>query len=131
MRANLEEKLKFVTQWVSSHIEDGDKELNKPVLLTEFGLSHLAKGFDQSHRDEFYKAVYDIVHASARKGGAGAGAMVWQLAAEGMEEFNDAFAIVPSETPSMQRLLREQSCRLAALRYGEAEAKRMLRPVCG
>uniref|UniRef100_A0ACD5VI16 Uncharacterized protein n=1 Tax=Avena sativa TaxID=4498 RepID=A0ACD5VI16_AVESA len=128
--ANLEEKLKFVTQWVSSHFEDGDKELHKPVLLAEFGLSHLVKGFDQSHRDAFYKAVYDIAHESAKKGRAGAGAMVWQLAAEGMEEYMDAFAIVPSERPSMQRLLREQSCRLAALRYGEAEARRTLRTVC-
>jgi mannan endo-1,4-beta-mannosidase len=127
--ANLEEKLEFVKQWVTSHFEDGDSELRKPVLLTEFGLSHLVQGFDQSHRDAFYRAVYDIVHESARKGGAGAGAFVWQLAVEGMEEYQDAFAIVPSERPTMQKLLREQSCRLAALRHGEVEAK-ILRTVC-
>ncbi|XP_047060793.1 mannan endo-1,4-beta-mannosidase 2-like [Lolium rigidum] len=128
-KANLEDKLKFVTQWVTSHFEDGDKELNKPVLLTEFGLSRLVKGFDQSHRDAFYKAVYDIAHESAQRGGAGAGAMVWQLAVEDMEDYHDAFSIVPSETPSMQKLLKEQSCRLAALRHGEAEAK-ILKTVC-
>lgn len=132
LHANLEEKLKFVTQWVSSHFEDGDTELGgKPVVLTEFGLSHMVKGFSQSHRDAFYKSVYDIVHESAKRGGAGAGAMVWQLAAEGMEEFHDGFAIVPSERPSMQKLLTAQSCRLAALRHGEQEAKRILKPVCG
>ncbi|XBI65419.1 hypothetical protein VPH35_045274 [Triticum aestivum] len=130
--ANLEEKLKFVTKWVSSHFEDGDTELGgKPVVLTEFGLSHLVKGFEQSQRDAFYKSVYDIVHESAKRGGAGAGAIVWQLAAEDMEEYHDGFAIVPSETPSMQKLLTEQSCRLAALRHGEQEAKRILKAVCG
>uniref|UniRef100_M8CXR5 mannan endo-1,4-beta-mannosidase n=1 Tax=Aegilops tauschii TaxID=37682 RepID=M8CXR5_AEGTA len=132
LHADLEEKLKFVTQWVSSHFEDGDTELGgKPVVLTEFGLSHLVKGFEQSQRDAFYKSVYDIVHASAKRGGAGAGAIVWQLAAEDMEEYHDGFAIVPSETPSMQKLLTEQSCRLAALRHGEEEAKRILKAVCG
>lgn len=117
---------------MSSHFEDGEKELGKPVLLTEFGLSHMTKGFEQSHRDALYRAVYDIAYASAERGGAGAGAFVWQLAAEGMEDYHDGFSIVPSETPSMRALLKEQSCRMAALRHGEAaEAKRILRTVCG
>jgi mannan endo-1,4-beta-mannosidase len=73
--------------------------------------------------------VYDIAHESAQRGGAGAGAMVWQLAVEDMEDYHDAFSIVPSETPSMQKLLKEQSCRLASLRHGEAEAK-ILKTVC-
>ena len=47
----VEEKLKFVMHWIVSHIEDGDKELGKPVLTTEFGLSHRATGFDHSHRE--------------------------------------------------------------------------------
>lgn len=130
LHAKLEEKLKFVIQWITSHVEDGDEELKKPVLVTEFGLSHMVEGFDHSHRDVFYKAVYDIVHESARRGGAGAGAFVWQLAAEGMEEYHDGFAIVPSERPSMHRLIKEQSCRLATLRYGEEEVKRILKTVC-
>lgn len=130
--AKLEEKIKFVGQWMSSHFEDGEKELGKPVLLTEFGLSHMTKGFEQSHRDALYRVVYDIAYASAERGGAGAGAFVWQLAAEGMEDYHDGFSIVPSETPSMRALLKEQSCRMAALRHGEAaEAKRILRTVCG
>lgn len=130
LHAKLEEKLKFVIQWITSHVEDGDEELKKPVLVTEFGLSHMVEGFDHSHRDVFYKAVYDIVHESARRGGAGAGAFVWQLAVEGMEEYHDGFAIVPSERPSMQRLIKEQSCRLATVRYGEEEVKRILKTVC-
>ena len=126
--ATVDEKLKFVKRWVASHIEDGDKELGKPVLTTEFGLSHRAKGFDHSHRDVFYKAVYDIVYRSAVRAGAGAGAFVWQLAVEDMEEFHDDFSVVPSEHPSLHRLIKSQSCRLAKLRRGVGgeEAKRML-----
>ncbi|TKW16735.1 hypothetical protein SEVIR_5G318900v4 [Setaria viridis] len=125
--ATVNEKLQFVKRWVSSHIEDGDKELNKPVLTTEFGLSHRAQGFDPSHRDVFYKAIYDIVYASASRGGAGAAALVWQLAPEGMEEFHDDYSVVPSEHPSLRRLIKKQSCRLAKLRPGVGEeAKRVL-----
>ncbi|KAL5221801.1 hypothetical protein ABZP36_026514 [Zizania latifolia] len=131
LHANLDEKVKFAKRWITSHVEDGDKELDKPVLVSEFGLSHLVEGFDESHRDALYKAVYDIVRDSARRGGAGAGAFVWQLAAEFMEEYHDGFAIVPSERPSMQRLITEQSCRLAALRNGNSEANRVLKTVCG
>lgn len=36
----LKETLKFVSKWMVSHIEDGDKELKKPVMFTEFGWSN-------------------------------------------------------------------------------------------
>uniref|UniRef100_A0A0D9V5K3 mannan endo-1,4-beta-mannosidase n=1 Tax=Leersia perrieri TaxID=77586 RepID=A0A0D9V5K3_9ORYZ len=128
--ASLDEKLKFMTRWITSHVEDGDRELDKPVLVTEFGLSHQVEGFDDAHRDVLYRAVYDIVHGSARRGGAAGGALVWQLAAEGMEDYHDGFSIVPSERPSMMRLMKEQSCRLAAVRYGEEKARKALKTVC-
>jgi mannan endo-1,4-beta-mannosidase len=35
-----------------------------------------------------------------------------------MEEFHDFFSVVPSEHPSLLRLSKEQSCRLAKLRRG-------------
>lgn len=130
LHAKLDEKLKFVTQWITSHVEDGDKELDKPVVTTEFGLSHGVQGFDHSHRDVFYQAVFDIVYESAKRGGAGAGALVWQLAVEGMEEFHDDFAIVPSERPSLYRLIKAQSCRLAKLRHGQGEEAKRTLSVC-
>lgn len=126
----MDEKLKFVKRWVASHIEDGDKELGKPVLATEFGLSHRAKGFHHSHRDVFYKAVYDTVYRSAARGGAGAGAFVWQLAVEDMEEFHDDFSVVPREHPSLHRLIKSQSCRLAKLRHGVGEEAKRTLSVC-
>jgi mannan endo-1,4-beta-mannosidase len=67
--AKLDEKLKFVTRWITAHVEDGEKELDKPVLTTEFGLSHTVEGFDHSHRELLYRAVFDTVYESAKRGG--------------------------------------------------------------
>ncbi|KAK1321254.1 Mannan endo-1,4-beta-mannosidase 2 [Acorus calamus] len=117
------EKLKYVPKWMDSHIDDGDRELGKPIMVTEFGLSNLNKDFDHSHRDAFYKAIYDIFYESAKKGGAGAGTFVWQLLVGGMEEYNDDFGIVAWERPSLYGLIKEQSCRLAEVRYGKSWAR--------
>lgn len=98
-----------------SHIEDGDKELNKPVFFTEYGLSNLIKGFEPSLRDKLYKAILDIVYKSAKRKRSGAGALIWQLFVEGMEEYNDDFGIVPWERTSTYKLLTEQSCGLGRI----------------
>lgn len=96
-----------------SHIEDGNKELRKPVMFTEFGLSNLNKDFEPSQRDRFYGTIYNIIYKSAKKGGSGAGALIWQYLVEGMEEYNDDFGMVPWERPSLYALVVRQSCRLA------------------
>jgi mannan endo-1,4-beta-mannosidase len=45
-----EEKLKFVVKWMQSHIEDGLKELKKPVLFTE--LAYQTRTRTTNHRSE-------------------------------------------------------------------------------
>lgn len=130
MQAGLDEKMKYIYKWVVSHIEDGDRVLKKPVLFTEFGLSNRNENFDHSHRDALYKNIFDIIHESAKKNGAGAGAFVWQFMVEGMQEYNDDFGIVPWERPSMYQLIKEQSCRLAWLRYGKDLSKENFKKVC-
>lgn len=112
-----------------SHIEDGHYELNKPVFFTEYGLSNQSKGFHPSQRDHFYKTVLDIVYKSAKRNRAGAGALIWQLFVEGMEEFNDEFGVVAWERPSTYRLLTEQSCRLARIQ-GIDQQNRGLKELC-
>lgn len=112
-----------------SHIEDGDKELKKPVLFTEFGLSNLNTDFLPSQRDRFYKTVFDTIYKSAKKSGSGGGALVWQLFVGGMEEYYDDFAIVPWGRPSTYRLLTEQSCRLADIQ-GVSQLKGYLKELC-
>lgn len=130
VHADITEKERFVSKWVKSHIEDGEKMLNKPVLFTEFGLSNKANGFDHAHRLLFYKSIYDTIYESAKRNGAGSGAFIWQLMVEGMEIFHDSFAFVPESIPSLHSLLKEQSCRLATLRYGSDLVKQFSKNVC-
>ncbi|KAH7651357.1 Mannan endo-1,4-beta-mannosidase protein, partial [Dioscorea alata] len=121
--AELEEKMRYINKWIISHIEDGNKELKKPVLLTEFGLSDKNKDFDHSHRDKLYKSIFDIMYKSAIENGAGAGALIWQLMVQGMEKYADDYVIVPGELPFIDELVKKQSCRLLALQ----DAKQMRR----
>ncbi|KAH9299389.1 hypothetical protein KI387_031071 [Taxus chinensis] len=123
----LEDHLKYISKWATSHIDDGEHTLKKPVLFTEFGLSSHHKGFEPNHRDLLFKIMYDKIYESARKGGAGAGAMVWQFLAEGMEEYGDRFALVPWQFPSTYKLIVEQSCRLLTLSEGAFIRERELK----
>ncbi|KAG6722606.1 hypothetical protein I3842_03G169300 [Carya illinoinensis] len=125
----LEDKLKYVSKWMLSHIEDGDTELKKPVMFTEFGLSNLNKDFLPSQRDRFHKTVLDTIYKSAKRNGSGAGALVWQLFVGGMEEYHDDFAIVPWGRPSTYRLLTKQSCRLAGIQ-GVSQLDGYLKELC-
>ncbi|KAK9689882.1 hypothetical protein RND81_09G088000 [Saponaria officinalis] len=126
---NLDEKLEFVKKWMSSHIEDAEKQLKKPVILSEFGLSSHSKDFEPSHRDKLIKLVYDITYKSAKRNKAGAGSFIWQFVVKGMEKYNDDFGVIPWEMQSTYNVIVEQSCRLARLR-GPSELKGSLRDAC-
>ncbi|KAJ7948322.1 Mannan endo-1,4-beta-mannosidase [Quillaja saponaria] len=124
-----EDKLKFVSKWMISHIEDGDKELKKPVLFSEYGLSNLNKDFLPSQRDKLYRTVLDVIHKSAKRKHAGAGALVWQFFVEGMDEFGDDFGIVPWERSSTYSLFTQHSCKLAKIQRW-AQPEKSLKELC-
>ncbi|XAR55511.1 Mannan endo-1,4-beta-mannosidase [Bertholletia excelsa] len=125
-----EDTLKYVSKWMVSHIEDCDRELNKPVMFTEFGFSNLNKGFEPSQRDRFYKVVHNIIHKSAKKRRSGAGSFVWQFLVEGMAEYNDDYGIVPWERSSTYELITEHSCKLAAVQGELPFQKEHLKALC-
>lgn len=126
----LEEKLRYIYKWTVSHIEDCDKDLKKPLMITEFGLSNLNKGYDPSQRDRFYKVIYDAMYRSAKKKKSGAGSFVWQFLVEGMEEYNDDFGIVPWERKSTYQLVAGHSCRLWNIQGAFASQKENLNELC-
>ncbi|KAK9689878.1 hypothetical protein RND81_09G087700 [Saponaria officinalis] len=127
---NLEDKLEFVKKWLLTHIEDGQKKLKKPVLLTEFGLSRQNKNFDPLHRDMLNKLVYDIIYKSAKRNKAGAGSLIWQFFVKGMESYNDDFGMVPWERKSTFEVIVGQSCRLGRLQGKYSNLKGSFKDLC-
>lgn len=126
LEAGIEEKMSYVTKWVASHIDDGDNELKKPVMFTEFGLSNKNKDFEHSQRDILYKSIYDAIYESAKEKGAGSGALIWQYLVQGMEEYNDDFGLFVGERPSIDKLIKEQSRRLANVNHAQDMGRRSL-----
>ena len=68
-------------------------------------------------RDNLFDVVYKHVYASASRGEAGAGAMFWQLMAEGMSSYGDGYEVVLSENPSTASFISAQSHKLAELTH--------------
>ncbi|XP_058070772.1 mannan endo-1,4-beta-mannosidase 6-like [Magnolia sinica] len=110
--ADLEEKVKYLSRWVDSHVSDGEYILKKPVLFTEVGSSLHGQKQGLYDRDVLLKTVYDKIYQSTKKKQAGAGALIWQLMVEGLEGKEDEFSLVAWEHPSTYKLIVEQSCRL-------------------
>lgn len=129
-KANFSEKMKYISKWVSIHIEDCDTKLKKPVLFTEFGLSSDHKDYDPAKRHIFYKSIYDAVHNSAKNNGAGGGALIWQFLARGMEKYNDDFGIFPDSRQPMYELIKHQSCRIAEVNYKQDILKTPYKDIC-
>ncbi|KAG9445327.1 hypothetical protein H6P81_016667 [Aristolochia fimbriata] len=113
--ASIAEKAKYLANWVDTHVSNGEFVLKKPVLFTEVGSTPHMKEEGIHNRDLFLKIVYDRIYESAKKGQAGAGALVWQLLLEGMEDFGDEYSFVAWEQSSTYKLIVEQSCRLRHL----------------
>ncbi|XP_052160532.1 mannan endo-1,4-beta-mannosidase 6 [Oryza glaberrima] len=121
-RANLEEKVRYLSNWVDSHLNDSEQILKKPVLFTEVGyLQHSdANSNSTVDRDIILRIVYDKIYDSARKLQAGSGALIWQLMVEGTHMYGDNFSVVARDRPSTYSLITNQSCRLQRL-YGEGD----------
>ncbi|KAL9261779.1 Mannan endo-1,4-beta-mannosidase 2-like protein [Drosera capensis] len=125
----VKDKLEFVKKWMLTHIEDGDTQLKKPVMFTEYGLSNQSQGFDLSHRDNLIKTVNNVIYKSAKGGRSGAGSLIWQFLVGGMEEYNDDFGFVPWQRPSTFSLITKQSCGLALIN-GQPDSTTKLKDLC-
>ncbi|EXB41560.1 Mannan endo-1,4-beta-mannosidase 6 [Morus notabilis] len=108
---DLEAKANFLSHWVDSHMSDAENVLKKPVLFTEVGFS-LRMNKKTEDVNFLLKTVYDRIYESAKKRQAGAGALIWQLLVEGVEEYSDQFSLVARDHPSTFKLITRHSCRL-------------------
>ncbi|KAH0457345.1 hypothetical protein IEQ34_012660 [Dendrobium chrysotoxum] len=114
-RASFEEKVKYLSNWVDYHVNDSEHVLKKPVLFAEVGFHSEGKKNGSYDRDIILKLVYDKLYESAKKGEAGAGALIWQLMIEKTQAYKDEFSLVASQHPSTYKLILQQSCRLRKL----------------
>lgn len=120
----MEAKTNYLSNWVDSHISDGDFVLRKPVLFTEVGSRWDADGKGVHERDVLLKIVYDRIYESAKKRQAGAGALIWQLLVEDVDRYSDQFSFIPQDSPSTYKLIKEQSCRLQRISAGHNRARK-------
>ncbi|XP_054781013.1 mannan endo-1,4-beta-mannosidase 6 isoform X2 [Prosopis cineraria] len=108
-----ETHLPFVTSWMEAHIEDAEKYLGMPVVFAEFGVSAKDPGYNSTYRDNLINAVYKTILNSTRKGGSGAGSLLWQVFPDGTDYMDDGYAIVLSKSASTSSIISLQSTRLA------------------
>ncbi|XWS13037.1 hypothetical protein CRYUN_Cryun36dG0002800 [Craigia yunnanensis] len=105
--------LQFTTSWMEAHIEDAEKYLGMPVIFSEFGVSAKDPGYNSSFRDALISTVYKTLLNSTKKGGSGAGSLLWQLFPDGTDYMDDGYAIVLAKSPSTTNLISLHSTRLA------------------
>ncbi|KAG8067716.1 hypothetical protein GUJ93_ZPchr0005g16232 [Zizania palustris] len=113
--ATNEAQVTFATSWVEAHIEDAEGALGgMPVLFAEFGVSTTKAGaaFNATTRDAFIEAVYGSMLRSTRRGGSGAGALLWQVFPEGTEYMDDGYAVVLPRAAATARIVAAHSRRL-------------------
>ncbi|CAN0879533.1 Mannan endo-1,4-beta-mannosidase 6 [Linum grandiflorum] len=105
--------VQFTKSWMQAHIDDAERYLGMPVVFTEFGVSAKDQGYNSTFRDGLYKTVYQTLLNSTRKGGSGAGSLMWQLFPEGTDYMDDGYAIVLSKSPSTSNMISLHSTRIA------------------
>ncbi|KDP21853.1 hypothetical protein JCGZ_00640 [Jatropha curcas] len=107
--------IEFTKSWMEAHIEDAEKYLRMPVIFAEFGVSAKDPGYNSSFRDTLFNTVYKTLLNSTKKGGSGAGSLLWQLFPDGTDYMDDGYAIVISKAPSTSNIISLHSTRLAIL----------------
>ncbi|WOK95881.1 mannan endo-1,4-beta-mannosidase 6-like [Canna indica] len=104
--------IQFATSWVQSHIDDAEADLRLPVVFGEYGVSSKVDKFNATLRNAFMGAVYSTLLNSTRRGGSGAGSLLWQLFPEGTEYMDDGYGVVLSKNPGTSNMVSLQSRRL-------------------
>lgn len=98
---------------MEAHIEDAEKVLGMPVIFGEYGVSAKDPGYNSTYRDKVISTVFNTLLNSTKKGGSGAGSLLWQVFPEGTDYMDDGYAVVLSKTPSISNIVSLHSKRLA------------------
>ncbi|EFH61078.1 hypothetical protein ARALYDRAFT_478424 [Arabidopsis lyrata subsp. lyrata] len=114
-KLNQNSRLEFIRRWLQGHIEDAQNILKKPLILAEFGLGTDTPGYTLANRDAVFTTTYDIIYASAQKGGPAVGALFWELISDGMSNFAGPSSIILSDKSSTVNIISEQSRKLGLI----------------
>lgn len=115
-RSNDEDEVSFMSQWLDAHIQDAEHILRKPILIAEFGKSWKDAGFSSYKRDLLFNTVYTKIYTSAKRGGAAAGGLFWQLLAPAMDNFGDGYEIILDQNSSTANVITQQAHKLYQIR---------------
>ena len=110
--SNSEAQVEFMKKWMASHIEDAAKELQKPLLVSEFGWSTRSNGYTVASRDNYFRMVYDAIYASVQEGGPCAGGLFWQVMAPGMEGWTDGYEVVLERSPTTTAIISQECAKI-------------------
>lgn len=113
-------QMAFVQRWLTSHWTDSRTILKKPLVFSEFGKSKKDPGYSESARDIFMNTVYANIYELARSGGGIGGGLVWQIMAQGMENYSDGYDIVLSQNPLTAAIISQQSRKMTALEHASS-----------
>jgi mannan endo-1,4-beta-mannosidase len=105
-----------LNNWLDTHIQDAQNILRKPILIAEFGKSWKYPGFSAYQRDLLFNTVYYKIYSSAKRGGAAAGGLFWQLLTEGMDNFHDGYEIMLGQPSSTANVIAQQAHKLYQIR---------------
>lgn len=105
--------IQFIESWMEAHIEDAERNLGMPVVFAEFGVSSKDPGYNSSFRDTMISTVYKTLLNSTKRGGSGAGSLLWQIFPDGTDYMDDGYAIVLSKSPSTSNIISLHSTRVA------------------
>ncbi|KAM0903819.1 hypothetical protein ACQ4PT_018422 [Festuca glaucescens] len=107
-----EAQVEFMRKWMASHIEDAAKELQKPLIVSEFGWSSRSNGYTVAARDDYFCMVYDAIYASVKEGGPCAGGLFWQLMAPGMDGWTDGYEVVVERCPTTTAIISQECAKI-------------------
>ncbi|XP_010465469.1 PREDICTED: mannan endo-1,4-beta-mannosidase 7 [Camelina sativa] len=109
-------KMDFLNKWIDAHIQDAQNVLRKPIIVAEFGKSMKKQGYSSAERDIVFNTVYSKIYESAKRGGAAAGGLFWQLLGNGMDNFQDGYGIILNQSSSTVNVIAQQSRKLTLIR---------------
>eukprot|EP00899_Mesostigma_viride_P002190 jgi/Mesvir1/11972/Mv00291-RA.1 len=93
--------------WIKGHLQAATWQLNKPLLLEEFGE-------DAAARDDLFRIVYNTAEMSAREGWALAGTCVWTITDKDYPDY-DSYSIRVGEHASTVALIQRHTRRMSSI----------------